>query len=375
MLPDDVTLINDNTYQQRADLDTGFTIGTNSPSTLSFRVRASDIDYTGDSPEDFVPRTGAEAIVTWQLRFSPVLSSIVAAGYEYQNADDDANTEINNTEFDIGIVYDPSDDFSMTVGGGYANREERTTDETGDRSTDTTPGIALRFLANYETDYLDFNLSTRYTTAAPTSRFSGDFQLAYELPRGQLTARAYQNYGLGSEGDDRRVTGIGLGYSLAVNQVSTLLFDFNAANSASADDDTEDPDRSRLDFTAQYTRELHRRRRRLGRLHPDPELRGSGRRHQQPLLLPDRPELRDRLLSTLRPRRSGQPQPAAEAGDAAAEPARQAAGLQRLGVEHHPALVVEDRLAGRATGDLAGLPALALDEEPRRQGRRHRPPP
>ena len=256
VLPDDVTLINDNTYQQRADIDTGFAIGTNSPSTLSFRVRASDIDYTGDSPEDFVPRTGAEANVTWQLRFTPVLSSIVAAGYEYQNADDDANTEINNTEFDIGIVYDPSDDFSMTLGGGYANREERTTDATGDRSTDTTPGIALRFLANYETDYLDFNLSTRYTTAAPTSRFSGDFQLAYELPRGQLTARAYQNYGLGSEGDDRRVTGIGLGYSLAVNQVSTLLFDFNAANSASADDDTEDPDRSRLDFTAQYTREF-----------------------------------------------------------------------------------------------------------------------
>ena len=80
--------------------------------------------------------------------------------------------------------------------------------------------------------------------------------MAYELPRGQLTARAYQNYGLGSEGDDRRVTGIGLGYSLAVNQVSTLLFDFNAANSASADDDTADPDRSRLDFTAQYTREF-----------------------------------------------------------------------------------------------------------------------
>ena len=53
-----------------------------------------------------------------------------------------------------------------------------------------------------------------------------------------------------------RVTGIGLGYSLAVNQLSTLLFDFNAANSASADDDTADPDRSRLDFTAQYTREF-----------------------------------------------------------------------------------------------------------------------
>ena len=116
------------------------------------------------------------------------------------------------------------------------------------------PASRCACLADYEAEYLDFNLTTRYTNAAPSSRFSGDFRLRYDLPRGGITARAFQNYGLGSEGDDRRVTGIGLGYSLQVNSVSTLLFDFSAANSASADDDSDDPDRSRLDFTAQYTR-------------------------------------------------------------------------------------------------------------------------
>jgi hypothetical protein len=260
ILPDDVTLIDDNTYQQRIDLDTGFAAGTNSPSTITFRLRASDIDYTGDSPEDFVPRTGAEGVVTWRLRFSPVLSSIVAAGYEYQKADDDFETEINNTEFDLGVVYQPSEELSVTVGGGYANRQERSTPEGGGpRTTEDNSGIALRLLADYEAEYLDFNLTTRYTNAAPSSRFAGDFRVRYDLPRGAITARAFQNYGLGSEGDDRRVTGIGLGYSLQVNSVSTLLFDFNAATSASADDpddpaDADDPDRSRLDFTAQYTR-------------------------------------------------------------------------------------------------------------------------
>ena len=185
---------------------------------------------------------------------SPVLSSIVAAGYEYQQADDDFDTEINNTEFDLGVVYEPSEELSVTVGGGYANRQERSTPANGPRTTQDNSGIALRLLADYEAEYLDFSLTTRYTNAAPSSRFSGDFRIRYDLPRGGITARAFQNYGLGSEGDDRRVTGVGLGYSLQVNSVSTLLFDFNAANSASADDDSDDPDRSRLDFTAQYTR-------------------------------------------------------------------------------------------------------------------------
>ena len=72
MLPDDVTLINDNTYQQRDDLDTGFVTGTNSASSLGFRLRASSVDYSGDSPDDFVPRTGVEGGVAWQLRLNPV---------------------------------------------------------------------------------------------------------------------------------------------------------------------------------------------------------------------------------------------------------------------------------------------------------------
>jgi hypothetical protein len=178
----------------------------------------------------------------------------VAAGYRYEDADDDTETQINNVEADIGIVYEPSDDLSLTFGAGYANREERTTAPDGTRSTDSTPGIAIRALGDYQTADLDLAFSLRYTTAAPTSRFGGDIRLRYDLLRGGITARAYQNYGLGSEGDDRRVTGIAVGYNYEINSVSTVLFNFNAANSASADDDTGDPDRNQFDFTAQYTR-------------------------------------------------------------------------------------------------------------------------
>ncbi len=257
VVPEDVTLINANTYQQRYDLNTGFVTGTNSPSSISFRLRASSVNYSGDSAEDYVSRTGAEGILTWTLRFSPVLSSVVAAGYDYQDANDDPNTQINNTELDIGLTYEPSDDLSLTFGGGYANREERTTDEaTGIRSTDTNTGIALRALGDYQTDYLDLGFSLRYTTAAPTTRISGDLQARYELPRGGINVRAYQNYGLGSEGDDRRVTGLGVSYSHQINNLSTVLFDASAANSASADKDAADPDRNQFGFTAQYTRDF-----------------------------------------------------------------------------------------------------------------------
>ena len=46
----------------------------------------------------------------------------------------------------------------------------------------------------------------------------------------------FQDYGLGSEGDDRRLTGAGVGYAYSFNSISDFLLDFRIANSASADD-------------------------------------------------------------------------------------------------------------------------------------------
>jgi hypothetical protein len=74
----------------------------------------------------------------------------------------------------------------------------------------------------------------------------------------------FQTYGLGSEGDDRRVTGAGLSYAHEVNSFSGLLFDFRAANSVSADDASDDlgpageDERSQIDFTATYNRDFTR---------------------------------------------------------------------------------------------------------------------
>jgi hypothetical protein len=259
-LPDDVTLITNNTYEQRYDLDTGFVTGTASASSLGFRLRASSVDYSGDSPDDFVPRTAVEGGVAWQLRLNPVWSGAVTAGYSQEDADDDADTKIAVTEADVGLVYEPREELSVAGGIGYAVREEEQT-IAGERSTtEDNAGIALRALANYATEDLAFALNARYTTAAPNPRFSGDFRIGYRGLRSEISARVFQDYGLGSEGDDRRLIGAGVGYGYTFNSISDFLLDFRISDSARADDgddddgggDADDPDRTQLDFTAQY---------------------------------------------------------------------------------------------------------------------------
>jgi hypothetical protein len=268
-LPEDVTLVDDDTFERRLDLDTGLTLGTNAPSSLDFRLQATDVDYYGDSPEDFSPRSGAELGAIWRLRLNPVLSGVVFGNYRFEDSNEELpddvtqDTRIDEAEVDLGFTYQPREEASVTFGAGYAKRTEETTTE-GVETTEDNSGISLRALGDYATDDLSLVFSARYTTAAESARFSGDFRLGYELPRGEIGARLFQSYGLGSEGDDRRVTGAGLSYRHEVNSFSGLLFDFRATNSASANDESDDlsaaneDDRSQIDFTATYNRNFTR---------------------------------------------------------------------------------------------------------------------
>jgi hypothetical protein len=267
-LPEDVTLVDDDTFERRLDLDTGLSLGTNAPSSLDFRLRATDVDYSGDSPEDFSPRTGAELGMIWRLRLNPVLSGVVFGNYLFEDSTEDLDgltqdTRIDEAEVDLGFTYQPREEASVTFGAGYAKRTEETTLE-GVETTEDNSGISLRALGDYATEDLSFVFNARYTTAAEEARFSGDFRVGYGLPRGQISARVFQTYGLGSEGDDRRVTGAGLSYRHEVNSFSGLLFDLRASNSVSANDASDDlgpaeeDERSQIDFTATYSRDFTR---------------------------------------------------------------------------------------------------------------------
>ena len=117
----------------------------------------------------------------------------------------------------------------------------------------------------------------------------------------------FQDYGLGSEGDDRRLTGAGVGYAYSFNSISDFLLDFRIADSASADDgddivvEVDDPDRTQLDFTAQYNHAFTPVITGSVGYQLTQRYRGPGRRHQPPRLPADRPELRHRVLIRVRP--------------------------------------------------------------------------
>lgn len=260
LLPEDVNLVSSDTLEQRLDLNTGFVLGTNSPSTVTLRLRATDIDYSGDNPEDFTPRSSAEAEVLWRLRFGPVLSSAVFGTYSYEDADNATDSDITDAEFDIGVIYEPSDDLSITVGGGYATRERRDIDAaTGDRvTTEDDSGISLRAAVDYTTPDFNFGGNLRFTNAAPSARVSGDLRVNYQLLRSRITARVFQDFGFGSDvGDDeRQVTGASLGYNYSLNELSSLGLNVSAATSTQADDDGGDDDRSDVNFTARYSRSI-----------------------------------------------------------------------------------------------------------------------
>lgn len=207
------------------------------------------------------PRSGGCASTRCSRRWCSATTATRISTEEV--GDQTQDTRIDEAELDLGVSYQPQDRLSLTLGAGYASRTEETT-IAGDETTEDNSGISLRALGDYTTDDLAFQFSARYTTAAENARFSGDFRAIYALPRGEISGRVFQSYGLGSEGDDRRVTGAGLGYRHEVNSFSGLLFDFRATNSASADDETDDlsaadeDDRSQIDFTATYDRSFTR---------------------------------------------------------------------------------------------------------------------
>lgn len=256
-LPDDVDLITDDVLEQRYDVNTGFVTGTNAPSSLGFRLRATAIDYSGDNADQFTARSSADGEALWRLRLNPVLSGAVFAGYRYQEADNDQDTQIQEAELDLGVIYEPSEELEFTLGAGYSGREERRTVD-GERTTEDNTGVVLRGNVRYLAPDFVLGANARFTTAAPEQRFSGDLRATYRMPRSRLTARAFQDFALGSDfGDERRITGLGLGYTYSVNALSNIGLNLDASNSAAADsDEDDDGDRSQVDVTARYSRNL-----------------------------------------------------------------------------------------------------------------------
>jgi len=258
-LPDDLDQLEGDSYELRYDADIGVAFATDSPSSYALRFLATKIDYTEDISSQ-VPRTTLEGQADWTLALTPVFSSIVSASYLTYDADNDADTSLRVSSLDAGLIYEPSENLLVRGGLGYADRKREDTDAAGVReTTQSNNGPLVRGDFRYTLENLILRGNALYTTAAPDPQFSGNLVGIYELPRGQVRGRIFQNYtATNSGGNQARVTGASLGLVRDLNSVSRLGVDFALAHQEDVDTltDTAREDIDRLTATATYSYDL-----------------------------------------------------------------------------------------------------------------------
>jgi hypothetical protein len=252
-LPDDIGGgAEEDSLEYRSDADLGFALGTNSPSTYEFRLAATNFDYNEDTGRDnLVPRRSVVGEATWTLRITPVLSTVAFGSYYYYTADNSTDDEIRVAEGEVGLAYQPSENLRIRGGVGVADREREQTIGGVRDTTEHDTGPTVRGDIRYVLPSLTLLGDARFTTAAPQNRFSGTLRGVYTLPRGQISGRLFQRYGGNQGGSDSRVTGVGLGLTHELTQVSSVVFDASYATQVD-EDDPDDPSVDRTDLTASY---------------------------------------------------------------------------------------------------------------------------
>jgi hypothetical protein len=254
-VPNNLDQLDQDTIEQRYDANLGLELATDSPSSYSFSLQMTQVDYSEDS-EDLSPSGSLNGEALWRLRLNPVLSGALLANYYYYATEAGTESTVNIAELDAGVIYEPSEDLSFNVGLGYADRQRRETIDGVRQTTEDETGPVIRGAISYAAaDELSLSADARVSTAAPDTRLSGALRASYILPRGALSARLSQGYTGDSDGQEVRVTTAGLGLSHTINSISSLSF--NASYGLQVNqDDPEAPDINRANFSAVYSRNI-----------------------------------------------------------------------------------------------------------------------
>jgi len=241
-LPDDLDQLQGDSYELRYDADVGVAFATDSPSSYSLRFLATKVDYTEETPSQ-APRTTLEGQANWTLQLTSVFSSIVSADYLAYDADNASDTALRVGSVDAGLIYQPSENFLVGGGIGYADRKREDTNSAGERSTtqsDNGPLVRANLRYNVEQDFV-LRANAAYTTAAPDPQFTGNVVGTYRLPRGQLRGRIFQNYtATKGGGNQARVNGASFGIVRDLNAISRVSFDLAYAHQQSVDELTDE---------------------------------------------------------------------------------------------------------------------------------------
>ena len=252
-LPDDLDQLQGDSYEQRYDANVGVAFATDSPSSYALRLLATKIDYTEDTPNQ-VARTTLEGQASWTLELNPVLSSIVSGDYLTYDADNAAETSLQVSSLDAGLIYEPNENLLLGGGLGYADRTREDTNNAGERlTTQSNSGPLVRANLRYTLTDFVVRANAVYTTAAPDPQFTGNIVGTYRLPRGQLRGRIFQNYtATKSGGNQARVNGASIGVVRDITTLSRLSLDFAFAHQENVDEltDTDPADIDRVTAVA-----------------------------------------------------------------------------------------------------------------------------
>lgn len=254
VLPDDFADLTGETTERRYDAVVGLELATDAPSSYAFGFQGTRYDYD-DVSLDRIPRTTLQAEATWTLALTPTLAGQMLGNYYLFEAENETETRVRIAELEAGVVYEPSEILRLSGALGFASRvrEER---RGGERVTvEDDQGPALRAGMRY--DFQDFVLdgNARVSTAAPDTRVDGLVRVTYPLPRSRVVGRAFRRYVGGNSGDVVRLTGLGLVVAREINTLSGVELDFAYSNRVNVDDPT-DPDTTRFQTTATYTRAI-----------------------------------------------------------------------------------------------------------------------
>jgi hypothetical protein len=255
-VPDDLRQIEGDAIERRYDAGVALRFATDAPSSYALDLNATRFDYSDDPDEENDPRTDVEGVATWALEVTPVFSAEVAGRFYYYEEDSNTDQEIREAGVDTSLVYQPSEILRLSGGLGYEQRTRKERPRGGGplETTEDDDGIYGVATVRYLFEDVTLNANARLTSV-PDTRFSGAINAAYPLPRGRITARAFQRYGGGGGGDENRTTGVGFGLVHDINTVSNLDFGVAFARHENLDDPDE-PDTDRIDASATYSRAI-----------------------------------------------------------------------------------------------------------------------
>jgi hypothetical protein len=250
-VPDDVVRRDRDVTERRYDAGLSLAIAPDAPSSYRVALRGTAFTFSGDP--GFVDRQEMRADAGWRLRITPRISAAANANLRLTDIDNEAGTTIRAADFDLGLVLEPRDGFTLGFGAGLGEEVRRETVEGRRQTVESETGPTLRASLGYQlAEDLSIGATVRVSDAG--NRVNANVRASYTYPLGTISANLTQTFTGSALGDEVRVTRLGFGFSRALDELTGVSL---AANYAiQSNQEAEVDDIHRADLSAAVSRTL-----------------------------------------------------------------------------------------------------------------------